>query len=91
MLVICLGVASGPLFVVLTRWSRCAVVPFNAGFWSFSFPLAALAGATVKAVRRGGWPSQVGFAAVLIASSVIGFLPLRTLVLLARGRLLPPH
>jgi tellurite resistance protein len=90
-LVICLGVTCVLLLAVLTRWRDWAAAPFTAGFWSFAFPLAAMAGATVEAVRRGGWPSQVGLAAVLIASTLIGFLALRTLVLLARGRRLPPQ
>ena len=88
-LVVCLGVASGPVLAVLTRWRYWTAVPFTAGFWSFSFPLAALAGATVEAVRRGGWPPEVALAAVAIASLVIAFLAVRTLVLLVRGRLLP--
>jgi len=91
MLVVCLGVASGPMLAVLTRWRYWTAVPFSAGFWSFSFPLAAMAGATVEAVRRGGWPPEVALAAVALASLVIGFLAIRTLMLLVRGRLLPPR
>ena len=90
-LMVCLGISSGPLFAVLTRWRYWTAAPFNAGFWSFSFPLAAMAGATVEAVRRGNWSAQVGLVAVGIASAVIAFLALRTLVLLVRGRLLPPQ
>ncbi len=90
-LVVCLGVASGPVLAVLTRWRYWTAVPFSAGFWSFSFPLAAMAGATVEAVRRGGWPPEVALAAVAIVSLVIAFLAVRTLMLLVRGRLLPPH
>ena len=90
-LVVCLGVASAPVLAVLTRWRYWTAVPFSAGFWSFSFPLAAMASATVEAVRRGGWPPQVALAAVAIVSLVIAFLAARTLVLLARGRLLPPQ
>lgn len=90
-LMVCLGVASAPVLAVLTRWRYWTAVPFSAGFWSFSFPLAAMASATVEAVRRGGWPPQVALAAVAIVSLVIAFLAARTLVLLARGRLLPPQ
>ncbi len=90
-LVICLGVASVPMFAVLTRWRYWAAAPFSAGFWSFSFPLAAMAGATVEAVRRGEWPPEVALGSVVIASAVIAFLAVRTLVLLSRGRLLPPE
>jgi tellurite resistance protein len=90
-LMIGLGIASGPVFAVLTRWRWWTAVPFTAGFWSFSFPLAALAGAAVEAVRRAGWPAEVALAAVVIASAVIAYLALRTVMLLFAGRLLPPR
>jgi len=88
-LMICLGVACGPVIAVLTRWRWWTDVPFSVGFWSFSFPVAALAAATIEAVRRGGWPVWVAWTAVGIASAVIGFLAVRTFWLLLRGRLLP--
>ena len=56
-----------------------------------AFPLATLAASAVEAVRRAGWPREAALAAVLVASTVIAFLAARTLVLLARGRLLPPR
>lgn len=89
-LMVFLGVASGPVLAVLTRWRYLAAVPFNVGFWSFSFPLAALAGATVEAVRHGGWPVAVATTAVGLASAVGLFLAFKTVVLTARGKLLPP-
>jgi tellurite resistance protein len=89
-LMICLGVACGPVIAVLTRWRWWTDVPFSAGFWSFSFPVAALAAAIVEAVRRGGWPLWVAWTALAVASAIIGFLAVRTLWLLVRGRLLPP-
>jgi tellurite resistance protein len=89
-LMVFLGVASGPVLAVLTRWRYWAAVPFNVGFWSFSFPLAALAGATVEAVRHGHWPVAVAGTAVGLASAVVAFLAFKTVVLTARGRLLPP-
>jgi tellurite resistance protein len=88
-LIVGLGVAAGPIVAVLARYQWWHQVPFSTGFWSFSFPLAALAGATVEVVRRGGWPSAVGAVALAIASTVIGFLLLRTLMLLLRGQLIP--
>jgi len=88
-LMIGLGIASGPVFAVLTRWRWWTAVPFSFGFWSFSFPLAALAGAAVEAVRRGGWPTSMALGAVAIASAVIAFLAVRTLWLLVNRRLLP--
>jgi tellurite resistance protein len=89
-LLIGLGIACAPLVAVLARWRWWTNVPFSAGFWSFSFPLAAFASVVVEAVRRGGWPVEVAYGAVLAASAVIGYLAVRTIVLLARGRLLPP-
>ena len=86
---VALGVASGPVLAVLTRWRDWSEVPFNMGFWSFSFPLAALAGAAVEAVRRGGWPVEVAMTAVGLASAVVLFLLAKTVVLTARGNLLP--
>lgn len=89
-LLIGLGVACGPLVAVLARWRWWTNVPFSAGFWSFSFPVAAFASVVVEAVRRGGWPMEVAYGAVLAASAVIGYLAVRTIALLVRGRLLPP-
>ena len=85
-----LGVACGPLIGVLVRWRWWSDVPFSLGFWSFSFPVAALAAVIVETVARGGWPVQVAFVAVLLATAVIAFLTVRTLILLVRGRLIPP-
>ncbi len=88
-LMVALGVASGPVLAVLTRWRYWREVPFNMGFWSFSFPLAALAGATVHAVHLGGWPVEVAVIAVALASAVVAFLTYKSVVLTARGNLLP--
>jgi len=89
-LIVGLGVAAGPIVAVMARYKWWHNVPFSIGFWSFSFPLAALAGAVVEVVRRGGWPPLVGGIALAVASAVIAVLAVRTLALLARGRLLPP-
>lgn len=88
-LIVGLGVAAGPILAVFLRYRWWHKVPFTAGFWSFSFPLAALAGAVIEVVRRGHWPSLVGGIALLIASAVIAFLSIRTVILLFQGRLLP--
>ena len=79
-ILIALGIASGPLFAVLTRWRWWTQTPFSFSFWSFSFPLAALASSIAEAVRRGGWPPEVALAAVLLASALVLFLALRTLI-----------
>lgn len=89
-LMVMLGIASGPVLAVLTRWRYWREVPFTVGFWSFSFPLAAFAGATVEAVRRGGWPWAVAATAVGLASAVVLFLLVKTVLLTRRGQLLPP-
>ena len=89
-LLIGLGISCGPLIAVLARWRWWTDVPFSAGFWSFSFPIAAFAAVIIETVRRGGWPMQVAYGAVLVATAVIGYLAVRTLMLLFRGRLLPP-
>lgn len=89
-LLLALGIGTGPALAVLARWRWWTETPFSAGFWSFSFPVAAYAGAIVEAVRRGGWPLWPAWVAVGLASAVIAFLALRTLRLWQTGRLLPP-
>lgn len=84
-----LGIAVAPYVGVLARFQWWGKVPFSIGFWSFSFPLAALASAVIEAVHRGGWPAEIGLAALLIASAVIALLSVRTVALLLQGRLLP--
>lgn len=89
-LIIGLGLSSGPIVAVMARYKWWSKVPFAIGFWSFSFPLAALSGAVIEVVRRGGWPPLVGGIALAVSSSVIAFLTLKTLQLMARGKLIPP-
>ena len=89
-LLIGVGISCGPLIAVLARWRWWTNVPFSAGFWSFSFPVAAFASVVVDAVRRGGWPTPVAYGAVIVASMLIVYLAVRTIALLLRGRLLPP-
>lgn len=88
-LMVGLGIALAPFVGVLARYHWWSKVPFSIGFWSFSFPIAALASAIIEAVHRGGWPSWIGIAALLAATTVIVFLVLRTAVLLLQGRFLP--
>jgi tellurite resistance protein len=89
-MMVILGVASGPVLAVMTRWRYWTETPFSAGFWSFSFPIAALAGAVVHSVHTGGWPLEVALVAVGISTAVTLFLTLRTARLLFTGRLLGP-
>lgn len=89
-LLIGLGIACGPLVAVLARWRWWTAVPFGAGFWSFSFPVAALAGGVIEAVRRAHGPAWVSGVMLTLASAVVLFLLIRTLRLLVAGRLLPP-
>jgi tellurite resistance protein len=89
-LLVALGIGTGPVLAVLARWRWWTETPFSAGFWSFSFPIAAYASVIVEAVRRGGWPPLPAWTAVLLASAVIAYLAWRTLLLWRTGRLLPP-
>ena len=89
-LIVGLGIAAGPIVAVMARYKWWSHVPFSIGFWSFSFPLAALAGAVVEVVRRGGWPPAVGGAALGLASAAMVFLAVKTLQLLVQKKLLPP-
>jgi tellurite resistance protein len=90
LLIIGLGIAAGPIVAVAARYKWWGHVPFAPGFWSFSFPAAAFAASTVEIVRRGGWPQAVAALALGLATLLIGFLLLRTVLLLAQGRLIPP-
>ncbi|HYD94839.1 MAG TPA: hypothetical protein VEC01_05900 [Noviherbaspirillum sp.] len=89
-LMVGLGVAVAPFVGVLARFRWWSSVPFSIGFWSFSFPLAALASAILEAVHRGQWPLWIGITALLAASAVIAYLALRTVILLLQGRFLAP-
>lgn len=84
-----LGIASGPILAVLTRWKAWTNIPFSFGFWSFSFPVAATASCIIEAVQRGSWPKEVAVISVSLATLIIGYLALRTLIQLIQGKLLP--
>ena len=88
-LIVGLGISAGPIVAVMARYKWWGRVPFAIGFWSFSFPLAALAGAVIEVVRRGGWPPFVGGAALGLASAAIAFLGLKTMMLIGRNPLIP--
>lgn len=88
-LMVGLGICIAPFISVMARYRWWRHVPFSVGFWSFSFPLAALASAILEAVHRGGWPQWIGMSALLVATAVIAFLAVRTVMLLLQGRFLP--
>lgn len=90
-LLIGLGIACGPVVAVLTRWHWWSRTPFSFSFWSFSFPLAALAAVIVEAVARGDWPAEVALGSVELVSLIIAYLAVRTLLLMLRGQLLPQN
>lgn len=87
-LLIGVGLAAGPLVAVLARHRWWRAVPFTPGFWSFSFPVAALASCVIEAARRGGWPPEGAVIALTLATAIIAYLFLRTVFLLVQGRLL---
>lgn len=82
-----LGIASGPIFAVLTRWRSWTAVPFSFGFWSFAFPAAATASCVIEAVIRGGWPHQAATIAISFATTIVVFLLIRTSILLIKRQL----
>ena len=82
-----LGIASGPIFAVLTRWRSWTEVPFSFGFWSFAFPAAATASCVIEAVIRGGWPHQAATIAISSATAIVLFLLTRTTILLVKRQL----
>ncbi|HJV86164.1 MAG TPA: hypothetical protein VJ698_11885 [Noviherbaspirillum sp.] len=88
-LVIGLGMAVAPFVGVAARYPWWSSVPFSIGFWSFSFPLAVFASVTIEVIHRGRWPLWIGIIALLLASAAIAFLAVRTIALLAQGKLLP--
>jgi tellurite resistance protein len=89
-LIIGLGLSAGPIVTVMARYKWWSRVPFAIGFWSFSFPLAALSGAVIEVVRRGGWPPMVGGVALAVSSTVVAFLGMKTVLLMLQGKLIPP-
>lgn len=90
LLIIGLGISAGPIVAVMARYKWWRAVPFAVGFWSFSFPVAAFAAGVIEVVRRSSWPPLVAGLALALASAVIAFLLLRTVLLLVQGRLIPP-
>ena len=86
-----LGVAVIPFATVFARYRWWARMPFNLGFWSFSFPVAALASAVLEIAHRNGWPFWIGTFTLTAATAIIAWLSLRTVILLVQGRLMPPN
>lgn len=84
-----LGVAIVPFAGVIARYSWWSAVPFSIGFWSFSFPLAALAAAVIEVTHRCGWPVWIGWAMLIAVSATIAWLLARTIVLLVQRKLIP--
>ena len=82
-----LGIASGPIFAVLTRWRSWTAIPFSFGFWSFAFPAAATTSCVIEAVIRGGWPHQAATIAITISTALVIFLLTRTTILLIKRQL----
>ena len=82
-----LGIASGPIFAVMTRWRSWTAVPFSFGFWSFAFPAAATTSCVIEAVIRGGWPHEAAIIAITISTGLVLFLLIRTTILLIKRQL----
>lgn len=87
-LLVALGVAFAPYVTVFARYHWWGDTPFSIGFWSFSFPLAALASVVLETIHRGGWPLWIGVGVLAGVTSILFALTLRTTSLLLHGRLL---
>ncbi|RJF96190.1 hypothetical protein [Noviherbaspirillum saxi] len=88
-LIVGLGVAVMPFATVMARFRWWSGAPFSIGFWSFSFPLAALASTVLEVVQRSALPQWIGALSLAFATAVIVWLAVRTLALLVKGRLAP--
>jgi tellurite resistance protein len=66
--------------------------PFAASYWAFTFGIAALSLSALRFVERGMTGAMEGLAVLLFigANIAIGSIALETLLLLLRGKLLPP-
>ena len=83
------GLYQAALLLRLLPWIRQQA--FGAGYWSFSFGVAALPTLAMRMVERGasGPVQGVAVASFIAANLIIGTLMLKTLGLLLRGKLLP--
>lgn len=93
MFVQCLiGYALLQAILLLRLWRWIGQQPFSASYWAFSFGVTALPAACLRMVTLGvtGPIAQMALPLFVMANLFIAVLVVRTLVLLVRGRLLPP-
>jgi len=83
------GIVQALILVRLLPWIRQQ--PFGAGYWSFTFGIAALSTAPLRLLAAGatGAMEVVAPALFLAANIVVGLIALGTVRLLFQGRLLP--
>lgn len=84
-----LGIACGPILTVIARYKWWSQTGFTPGYWSFSFPAAALTSGIIMAVQKGTWPIGVAALALTCSSTLIVYLIIKTLILTFKGKLLP--
>lgn len=84
------AILQGLILLRLLPWILAQ--PFSAGYWGFSFGVAALPTAVVRLAEQGDSQPVMVLAPVLFAFAnvVIGVLAIGSLYLLLRGKLLPP-
>ncbi|MEJ0070182.1 MAG: hypothetical protein WDO24_17340 [Pseudomonadota bacterium] len=87
-----LGYGILQILILLRLWPWLREQPFGAGYWGYSFAIAALATGSLRFVERGLGDvfEPIAVVCFLFANLVIGLIALGTVALLLRGKLLPP-
>jgi tellurite resistance protein len=87
-----IGYALFQALVLIRLLPWIAKQPFSASYWAFTFGASALASSIIRFQIRGGSEALAATAPYLfaIANLIIGGIAVGTVVLMLRGRLLPP-
>lgn len=87
-----LGVALFQALVVARLLGRLRDVPFSPVYWSFAFPLAALAAGALRqsAAAPGSVAGALALPLFVVANAVVAAVAWQTGVAASRGKLLPP-
>lgn len=88
-----LGYALFVAVVLLRLAGRLRDVPFAPSYWSFAFPLAALAAAALRqgSAAPGGIGGALALPIFVVANAVVAVVAFHTATAASRGKLLPPE